>query len=71
MDRWWVKGVWLDFIYLSSSGEGVLVLSIRLSVLVEGVSRLLGFLILNSDSSLMKGSKIRVMGKYHLFSEVG
>ena len=61
----------MDFVYFSGSGEGVLVLSVRLSVSVEGVSGLLGFFILNSDFSLMKGSKIRVIGKNHFFSEVG
>ena len=44
MDRWWVEGVWLDLVYLSSSGEGILVLSIRLSVLVEGVFWVVGIL---------------------------
>ena len=71
MDRWWVEGVWLDLVYLSSSGEGVLVLSVRLSVSAEGVFGLLGFFIFNSDCSLMKGSKVGVMGKDHLFFEVG
>ena len=71
MDRWWVEGVRLSLVYLSSSGEGVLVLSVRLSVSAEGISGLLGFFIFNFDSSLMKGSEIRVMGKDHLFSKVG
>ena len=66
-----VKGVRLDLVYLSGSGESILVMSVRLSVSVKGVSGLLGFFILNSDSSLMKGSKIRVMSKDHLFFEVG
>ena len=61
----------MDLIYLSSSGEGVLVLSVRLSVSVEGISRLLGFLIFNSDSGLTKGLKIRVMGKDHLTFKEG
>ena len=61
----------MDLVYLSGSGEGVLVLSVRLSVSAEGVYGLLGFLILNYDSNLMKGSKIRVMGKDHIFFEVG
>ena len=63
MDRWQVEGVWLDLVYLSCSGEGILVLSVRRNVLAEGVYGLLGFFIFNSDSSLIKGSKIRVMGK--------
>ena len=71
MDRWWVEGVWLNMVYLSGSSEGILVLSVRLNVLAEGVSGLLGFFILNSDSSLMKGSKIGVMDKDYLFSKVG
>ena len=57
----------MDLVYLSGLGEGVLVLSVSLSVSVEGVSVLLGFFILNSDSSLMKGSKIRVMGNIICF----
>ena len=61
----------MDLVYLGSSGECVLVLSVWLSVLVEGVSRMLGFFIFDSDSSLMKGSKVRVVGKDHLLSEVG
>ena len=43
---------------------------IGLSVSAEGVSGLLGFFIFDSDSSLMKCSKIRIMGKDHLSSEV-
>ena len=54
-------------VYLDGSGESVLVLSVS----AEGVSGLLGFFIFDSDSSLMKGSKVRVVGKDHLFSEMG
>ena len=61
----------MDLAYVGSSGESVLVLSVGLSVSVKGVSGLLGFFIFDSDSSLMKGSKVRVMGKDHLFSEMG
>ena len=67
MDRWWVEGIWLDLVYLSSSGEGVLALSVRLSVLAEGVFGLLGFFIFNFDSNLMNGSEIGVMSKDHYF----
>ena len=61
----------MDLVYFGSSGESVLVLSVWLSVSAEGVSGLLGFFIFDSDSSLMKGSEVRVMGKDHLFSEMG
>ena len=58
-------------VYFGSPGESVLVLDIGLSVLTEGVSGLLGFFIFNSISSLMKGSEVKVMGKDHLFFEMG
>ena len=61
----------MNLVYLGGSGESVLVLSVWLSVSAEGVSRLLGFFIFDSNSSLMKGSEVRVMGKDHLFSEMG
>ena len=61
----------MDLVYLSSSGESVLVLDIGLSVSSEGVSEFLGFFIFNSNFGLMKGPKVRVMGKDHLFSEMG
>ena len=61
----------MDLVYFSGSSEDVLSLSVRLSVLAEGVFGLLGFFIFNSDFNLMKGSEMEVMGKDHLFSEVG
>ena len=38
---------------------------------MEGISGLLGFLIFNSNSSLIKCSEIRIMGQNHLSSKVG
>ena len=61
----------MDLVYFGSSGESVLVLSVWLSVSAKGVSGLLGFFIFDSDSSLMKGSKVRVVGEDHLSSEMG
>ena len=61
----------MDLVYFSGSGKGILVLGIGLSVSIEGVSGLLGFFIFNSDFGLMKFSKIKIMGKDHLFSKVG
>ena len=61
----------MNLVYLGGSGESVLVLSVWLSVSAEGVSRLLGFFIFDSDSSLMKGSEVRVMSKDHMSSEMG
>ena len=61
----------MNLVYLGSSGESVLVLSVWLSVSAEGVSKLLGFFIFDSDSSLIKGLEVRVVGKDHLFSEMG
>ena len=56
----------MNLVYLNGSGESVLVLSVS----AEGVSGLLGFFIFDSDSNLMKGSEVRVMGKDHLFSKM-
>ena len=61
----------MDLVYLGSSGESVLVLNIGLSVSLEGVSGLLGFFIFDSNSSLMKGSEVKVMGKDPMLSKVG
>ena len=61
----------MDLVYLGSLGERVLVLSVGLSVSAEGVFGLLGFFIFNSNSNLMKGSEVKVMGKDHLFSKMG
>ena len=58
-------------VYFGSSGKGILVLVIGLSVSTEGISRLLGVFIFNSDSCLMKCSKIRIIDKDHLSFEVG
>ena len=58
-------------VYLNSSGESVLDLDIGLSVSSKGVSKWLGFFIFNSDSCPMKSSKVGIMGKDHLFFEMG
>ena len=57
-------------VYLSSLGESVLVLDIGLGVSSEGISRMLGFFIFNSNSNLMESPEVRVIGKDHLFTKV-
>ena len=59
----------MDLVYFGNSGKCVLVLGIGLSVSAKGVSGLLGFLIFDSDSNLMKCSKTKIMGKDHLSYE--